>query len=153
MRRLLLIFTIASIVGMYACEKADKSHKIVGRYKFEKVVIRDGIINTENITQDYNNMILLLDDAGRAELVDQNNNINYYGVYQYDEDVDTYYLADDDGGNYNNTNNSTILIDVSDTVRGRRHHFLGKNVYRTQNKLRFTVPRADGDYRYKLEKF
>ncbi len=154
MKKILLALILIGIIGTYACKKKhDKPPHIVGRYMFEKVMVRDGIINIKNATQEYNNMILMLNDQGRAELIDQNNDIHYYGVYQHDEDIDTYYLYNDDDGYYNSTDNSTLLISVSDTVRGRKFVFLGKDISRSKNKLRFTVSRADGDYRYKLKKF
>ena len=78
---------IALTIGILAtgCTKTDNltylERRAVGEYTFEKVVIRNDFQKSENITQDYHNMVLQLDDRKQAALIDRNNGTTYIGKF------------------------------------------------------------------------
>lgn len=148
------IYIFMAIAGLMftSCTKSYQAsvaeRKAVGQYKFEKVVRHDGFLNSDNLTQEYNNMILQLNERKQAALIDQNNNITYVG--KYDIVTQTVYNGDDNGSS---STEHTIIIDVSvDGSRGTQLHWVGQNARITNNKLKFSAEKPDGRYVFKLDK-
>lgn len=142
---ILLAMVISSCTRNYELTIAER--KAIGEYKFEKVVRQDGFLSNDNVTQEYNNMILQLNDKKEAAIIDRNNGITYLGKY----DVVTQRTIVDDDGNDNTEH--TIIIDVqSEGTRGTRFHWVGQDATITNNKMRFTVEKGDGRYRFRLDK-
>lgn len=154
MKNLLYITLAGIVIFSSACTKQDNlsraERKAVGQYKFEKVTLVKDFLNTVNVTQDYNNMILQLNDKKQAAIIDQNNNITYLGKY----DVVTQRVANgtDDDGNSNYNNEHTIIIDIKSPGRGSNFHWVGQRANITNSKLRFEAEKADGKYKFKLDK-
>lgn len=154
MKRKLYISAISTLVLLnIACTKNDHltplERKAVGQYSFEKVVIHKDGFKTENITQQYHNMILQLNDKREAALIDRNNNITYLG--KYDIVVQNGTTMTDDDGNTTTNSNNTIIIDIKGGGRGGDYHWVGEDAS-FGNKLRFNTQKADGRYAYKLDK-
>lgn len=142
---ILLAMVISSCTRNYELTIAER--KAIGEYKFEKVVRQNGFLSNDNVTQEYNNMILQLNDKKEAAIIDRNNGITYLGKY----DVVTQRTIVDDDGNDNTEH--TIIIDVqSEGTRGTRFHWVGQDATITNNKMRFTVEKGDGRYRFRLDK-
>lgn len=91
--RKLFYLIIPAIVISASCTKKDglteAERKAIGQYKFEKVTIQKGFLKNENVTQQYNNMILQLNDKKEATLIDQNNSITYFGKYDVVTETNT----------------------------------------------------------------
>lgn len=139
---------------MAACEKNDglteAERRAIGQYKFEKVTLHNGFLKSDNRTQEYNNMILQLNDKKEAALIDQNNSITYFG--KYDVVTETYTTTDDDG-NTNSNNDYTIIIDIKSNNRGgNTYYWHGKNASISNKKIRFSAERAEGRYSFVLDK-
>lgn len=154
MKNLLHISLSAIILLMAACEKRDglteAERKAIGQYKFEKVVLHNGFLKSENVTQQYNNMILQLNEKKEAALIDQNNSITYFG--KYDVVTETYTTTDDDG-NSNNNNDNTIIIDIKSNDRGgKTYYWHGKNAQINNRKIRFSAEKVEGRYSFVLDK-
>lgn len=154
MKAFTLIATLSLILlSVSSCQKNDGltpvERRAVGEYKFEKVVIHDDWFDNKNITQEYNNMILQLDDKKEAAIIDQNNNITYYGKYDVIEQRGTN-VTDDDGNTSTNVN-YTIIIDIKTNGRGNGFHWVGQNAS-FGNKMRFTVKYPNERYKFKLDK-
>ena len=101
MKAITLIAALSLILlSVSSCQKNDDltpvERRAVGEYKFEKVVIHDDWFDNKNITQEYNNMILQLNDRKEAAIIDQNNNVTYYGKYDIVEQRGNT-VTDDDG--------------------------------------------------------
>lgn len=147
-----LYLAIAAGVLLSACSKKDgmtyAERRAVGQYKFEKVVVHDGLRST-NVTQDYNNMILQLNNVKEAALVDQNAGVTYLGKYDIIEQTGTT-TTDDDGNTTTNTD-YTIIIDIKSPGRGNSYHWVGKNAS-FGSKMRFDAEKADGRYSFRLDK-
>lgn len=151
MKNLLLSFIILLGLVSTGCRKTNidtATHKrIVGQYRFEKVTIYDGFISTENITNEYSEMILQLNNKREAALIDTKNGITYIGNWHATEVKSSY--TDDDG----TTTNTTYFLDIYVAGdRGQIRHFAGRNATINPHRLKFTVDRADGCYKYKLKK-
>lgn len=139
---------------MAACEKNDglteAERRAIGQYKFEKVTLHNGFLKSDNRTQEYNNMILQLNDKKEAALIDQNNSITYFG--KYDVVTETYTTTDDDG-NSNSNNDYTIIIDIKSNNRGgNAYYWYGRNASISNKKIRFSAERAEGRYSFVLDK-
>lgn len=155
MKNLLCISVSAVILFTTACEKndglTDAERKAIGQYKFEKVVRHNGFLKSDNVTQQYNNMILQLNDKREAALIDQNNSITYFGKYDVVTEYNNTYT--DDEGNSNSGNNNTIIIDIKSNNRGgNAFYWHGKNANITNRKIRFSAEKADGRYSFVLDK-
>lgn len=151
MKKTLLIPALLLIAIMFnACKKQYQNiaeRNAVGQYKFEKVVRHYDILRTENLTGDYNNMILQLNDKYEAAIIDQNNNVTYTGHYEIYTD---YYDNNNDG---NSDPNYTLIISLEGNGRGESdYYFYGEDANIGRNKLQFWVRRGDGRYKYKLDK-
>ena len=109
MKNLLYICLSGVIVVFGSCGKIDNlsyiERRAVGQYKFEKVVLHDDFLSTRNVTQDYNNMILQLNDKKEAALIDQNNSITYLGKYEIVTQTNS--NISDDEGNSGTTDDHT----------------------------------------------
>lgn len=154
MKSALYISLSAVILFSAACKKNDGltevERRAVGQYKFEKVVRHDGFLKSDNVTQQYNNMILQLNDKKEAALIDQNNLITYFGKYDVVTENNNW---TDDEGNTNSDNNHTIIIDIKNNTRGgSAYYWLGENASITNRKIRFNVEKADGRYSFVLDK-
>lgn len=154
MKSALYISLSAVILFSAACEKNDglteAERKAIGQYKFEKVVRHDGFLKSDNVTQQYNNMILQLNDKKEAALIDQNNSITYFGKYDVVTATNTF---TDDEGNNNSNNDHTIIIDIKSNSRGgTAYYWLGENANITNRKIRFNAEKADGRYSFVLDK-
>ncbi|MCB0696140.1 MAG: hypothetical protein KDC07_02170 [Chitinophagaceae bacterium] len=154
MRNLLYILCAGIILSTGACNKypnlTQAERKAIGQYKFEKVTKHKDFLSSENVTQDYNNMILQLNDQKEAALIDQNNNVTYFG--KYDVVTQRTSTGTDDDGNTNYTSNHTIIIDIKSPGRGSNFHWVGEDANITNNKIRFTAHRSDGKYKFRLDK-
>ena len=153
MRNLLYAITSVVILGT-SCTKndglTDAERRAVGQYKFEKVTKQKGFLSNENLTQEYNNMILQLNDKKEAALIDQNNSITYFGKYDVVTETTT---GTDDEGNDNSSYNYTIIIDIKNTGRGASvYYWHGQNASIGKRKIRFTAERAEGRYAFVLDK-
>lgn len=139
---------------MAACEKndglTDAERRAIGQYKFEKVTLHNGFLKSDNVTQEYNNMILQLNNKKEAALIDQNNSITYFG--KYDVVTETYTTTDDDG-NSNSNNDYTIIIDIKSNTRGgNAFYWHGKNASINNRKIRFSTEKTEGRYAFVLDK-
>ncbi len=139
---------------MAACEKndglTDAERKAIGQYKFEKVMLHNGFLKSDNVTQQYNNMILQLNDKKEAALIDQNNSVTYFGKYDV---VTSSYTTTDDDDNTNSNNDYTIIIDIKSNNRGgNTYYWHGKNASIGNKKIRFSAERAEGRYSFVLDK-
>lgn len=142
----LLILFGASCTRQNNTVRPAVERKIPGEYRFEKVTLHDGFLSSDDVTGDYNNMILQLNDQHEAALIDQNQDITYFGNWQvYSKTV---YYSDDDNGSQSN-DEYTLMIDVQ-AGRGQAYSFHGKNAQINLHKIKFEVQRADGKYKYKL---
>lgn len=146
-----LTFTlIVTIVIATGCTKTDNltylERRAIGEYIFEKVVVRNDFQKSENITQDYHNMVLQLDDKKQAALIDRNTSTTYLGKF----DIVTQYIGNDDDGN--NTSENTIIIDIKSPNRGTNFHWVGEDANITTGRLRFKARKADGRHVFKLKK-
>ncbi len=153
--RKLFYLVIPIIVISASCTKKDglteAERKAIGQYKFEKVTIQKGFLKNENITQQYNNMILQLNDKKEAALIDQNNSITYFGKYDVVTETNTTYTDDD--GNTSSSTNNTIIIDIDHPTRGGNGwYWHGRNASIGNKKMRFTDERAEGRYSFVLDK-
>ena len=154
MKAITLIAALSLILlSVSSCQKNDDltpvERRAVGEYKFEKVVIHDDWFDNKNITQEYNNMILQLNDRKEAAIIDQNNNVTYYGKYDIVEQRGN--TVTDDDGNTSTNINYTIIIDIKSPGRGSGFHWVGENAS-FGNKMRFTVKRTNGRHTFKLDK-
>lgn len=151
MKHIHFLLLLIPITILSACTKNSQlnfaERRAIGQYKFEKVVRHHGFLKTDNLTQDYNNMILQLNDKKEAALIDQNNNnITYFGKYDIIANTGG---TDDDG---NTDTEYTIVISIESNGRGNQFHWVGQDASFTQGKMRFDVHRADGRYAFKLDK-
>lgn len=149
----LYLCAIFSMFFINACTKHDNltqvERRAVGQYTFEKVTRHSDFAKTTNVTQDYHNMILQLNDKKEAALIDQNNNITYLGKFDVVSQNNSNFNNDDDN---DNGDDHTIIIDIKSGVRGgNEYHWVGENAS-FGNKLRFTAQKADGRYTFKLDK-
>lgn len=154
MKNLLYTSLSAVILLTASCEKNDglteAERNAIGQYKFEKVMLHNGFLKSDNVTQQYNNMILQLNNKKEAALIDQNNSITYFG--KYDVVTETYTTTDDDG-NSNSNNNYTIIIDIKSNNRGgNSYYWHGKDASIGNKKIRFSAERAEGRYSFVLDK-
>lgn len=150
-----LYILLAGLLFMTACDKKDgltyAERKAVGQYKFEKVVVYDDFLGSKNITQDYNNMILQLNDKKEAALIDQNNSITYFGKYDVITQTGTTYVDDD--GSSSTTTEHTIIIDIKASGRGgNAWHWVGENASFGDKKMRFSARKTDGRHQFRLDK-
>lgn len=156
MKYSLYLFGIFSMWFISACTKSDTltpvERRAVGQYTFEKVTRHNDFAKTTNVTQDYHNMVLQLNDKKEAALIDQNHNVTYLGKFDVVSQTNSNYNNDDDDDNDNGGDNHTIIIDIKSGVRGgNEFHWVGENAS-FGNKLRFTAQKADGRYTFKLDK-
>lgn len=154
MKNLLYISLSAIILLTTACEKNDglseAERTAIGQYKFEKVTLQSGFLKSENVTQQYNNMILQLNDKKEAALIDQNNSITYFGKYDVVTENNTW---TDDEGNTNADDNTTIIIDIKSNNRGgNAYYWHGRNASIGNKKMRFTAEKTEGRYSFVLDK-
>ncbi len=152
-KKLLLLFVPIVLIALSACNndyyQTRAEEKVVGQYKFQKVTKNEGFLNTDNITGEYNNMILQLNDEFEAALIDQNNNITYTGYYEVIASNDNNWSDDDDGGD----REYTIIIDLRNSGRGNSgYYFVGQDARIRPHKLIFNVYKGNDTYRYKLDK-
>ncbi len=134
-----------------SCRKTRVSdnivRRVVGQYTFEKVTVSDGFLNMDNITHKYDQMVLQLNNKREAAIIDAKNGITYTGDWSITQVNNRY--TDDDGS----TSDVTYLLDIYVSAgRGKILHFDAYNTTINPHKLKFTVDRADGKYRYKLSK-
>jgi|GEM_PF-7059658 len=154
MKNALFILLAGTIIFSNSCRKSDNltfvERRAVGQYKFEKVTVNRDFLNTDNVTQEYNNMILQLNDEKEAAIIDQNNGVTYLGKY----DIVTQPTANytDDEGNTSYSDNHTIIIDIKSPGRGTSFHWVGENATITKNKIRFKAQKSDGKYKFRLDK-
>lgn len=152
MNNTLLTFVIAAIT-FSSCTKNNNTtwaeRQAIGQYSFEKVVVRNDGLKSKNVTQDYHNMILQLNDRKEAALIDRNSNTTYLGKYDVVEQQSN--SVTDDEGNTTTTTNRTIIIDIKSPGRGGGYHWVGENAS-FGKKLRFSAQKADGKYVFKLDK-
>lgn len=125
-KALLLLLLPILALSLKSCDRdyyqARAERKAVGQYKFQKVVRHHGFLDAENITDEYDNMILQLNDKFEAALIDQNNNVTYTG--DYDVIVSNTYDYDDDGSS---DQQYTIIIDLRSSGRGNSgYYFVGE---------------------------
>lgn len=138
---------------LFSCNKKNHSltvteNKIVGQYRFEKVVVEQNIFKREDITGEYSDMILQLNDKKQAAIIDNTTGITITGFWDMSERYNTNTYSDD-----NTTTNVqyTLNIEVSG-ARGQDMWFYSDDATISAHKLQFKTHRADGDYIYKLEK-
>lgn len=144
-----------AVILLCSCDKKDgltyAERKAVGQYKFEKVTVIDDFVRTENITQQYNNMILQLNDKKEAAIIDQNNSITYLGRYDVITQTTTG-ITDDDGNTSTNSDN-TIIIDIKSPGRGNNQfYWVGENASFSNRKMKFTVHKGGSRYQFRLDK-
>lgn len=150
MKHTLLSIIFLAGLTMTACNKTDNdilNRKIVGQYTFEKVTVSDGFLSNKNITDQYDDMVLQLNNKHEAAIIDAKNGITYTGDWSVTQNNNTY--TDDDGTNTNVNYYIDIYVSAN---RGQVIHFEGKNANINAHKMQFKVDRADGTYRYKLNK-
>ncbi len=154
MKNSLYILLACTVIFSSACTKSDNltqvERRAVGQYKFEKVTVYKDFLNTDNVTQEYNNMILQLNDKKEAAIIDQNSGLTYLGKF----DIVTQPTANytDDEGNTNYSEDHTIIIDIKSPGRGTSFHWVGEHANITRNKIRFKAQKSDGKYRFRLDK-
>ena len=152
-----LLFSIFFLgLSTTACKKtfteSIANKNAVGQYTFEKVTRSDGFLNRKDITNEYNNIVLQLNDKNEAALINNETGVTYIGNWHITETYTTNYsYDDDDGGGSNSTANYTLTIHVSESAR-RSLNFYGKNATIRRHKIRFQEQKGDGKYRYKLNK-
>lgn len=151
MKRILLgILFIAGLMTV-ACTKTTVNKgvikRIVGQYRFEKVTVNDGFLSTKNITDEYEEMILQLNNRYEAALIDVKNNITYTGDWRVTEYTGSY--TDDDG---TSTDTDYFLDIYVSNGRGQIFHLEGRNANINPHRINMQVERAEGTYRYKLKK-
>lgn len=145
------IISILATVLLYSCTKqphlTPQERRAIGQYTFEKVIRNDGFLKSDDVTHEYHNMILQLNEHKEAALIDQDNDITYLGKY----DVVTQDMVSNDGST--TTEEHTIIIDIKPNGgRGNNFHWVGEEAQINQQKIRFKVQKADGRYRFKLNK-
>lgn len=145
------LIILSAIIIMASCTKNNNQtwaeRKAVGEYTFEKVILEnENGFKIDNVTQQYNNMVLQLNDKKEAALIDRNHSITYFGKYEI---VEEYVNNDDDD---DNSSDYTIIIDIKSPGRGEAtFHWVGEDAS-FGNKLRFRARKAEGRYRFRLNK-
>lgn len=151
MRYFAIIF---SLLLFAACTKGDRrtltERAAVGQYRFEKVKIIRSILSVEDITNQYDGLILQLNDQFQAALIDEKASVTQTGIYYIEED--TYNIYDDEGNSNTNTDH-TIIIQLDANGRGfEERYFYGEDAEINRKRITFDVEHAEGTYRYKLIK-
>ncbi len=152
MKKTIYLHSLLIMLLFAACTKTNVDNRyvnkrVVGEYIFEKVTVNEGFLDNKNITSDYHNMKLQLNDKHEAALIDEERNIIYTGDWEVLQDQN--YSSDDDDGN---DNSEYIIIINTKGGRGQTMNFYGENADLGLHKLKFEVDRVDGKYKYKLDK-